>query len=106
MRLIVVSLSSLPLGIAVPVTVAVAYTIAVPVLVAGDNPPYEDNDNKDDSVSHTVTHCHCPPIRSPLRPPLPLPLCHPLHQTCCCAEANDATLAAAAALPQLTPSPR
>ena len=99
LRLIVVSLSSPPLGVAVPVAVAIAYTVAVPVLVAGDNPPYNNNDNEDDGVLRTMTHCHHRPIRSPLRPTLPPPLCHPLHQTCCCAAVDDATLAAAAALP-------
>ena len=74
LRLIVVSLSLPPLGVAVPVAVAIAYADAVPVLVAGNDPPYDDDDNKDDSVLRMVTHRHCRLIHSPLRPPLPSPL--------------------------------
>ena len=105
LRLIAVSLLLPPLGIAVPVAIAVTYTVAVPMLVAGDNPPYDDDDNKDDGVLSMVTHRHCRPIRSPLSPPLPPPLCRTLHQTRRCAAADDATLAATAALPPPPPPP-
>ncbi len=96
LRLIVVSSSSPPLGIAVPVTVAVAYTVAVPVLVAGDDLPYDNNDNKDDGVLSMVTHCHCHPINVAL----PLPSLALLR-----CRAN-ATSAAALTPPLLPPLPR
>ena len=63
LRLIVVLLSP-PLGIAVPVAVAVAYTIAVaytvvvPVLMVGNDPPYNDEDNKDDGTELFPRNCN------------------------------------------------